>query len=98
MTDTPYEYSVSRLANFGRDVSRAHSTFIKAEDRLKNEINQAVEAGVKPIKIAHDVVGRCSTRDAAIDLMSAMMAMAKMGHIPESVVEPFEEGVRVRRI
>jgi len=71
---------------------------MKAEERLKTEINSAIEAGVKPIKIAHDVVGRCATREAAIDLMSAMIAMAKMGHIPESVVEPFEGGIRVRRV
>lgn len=93
-----YTYEASRLANFGRDTSKAHTSFVRSRERLATEINAAIDSGIKPIKIAHDAMGRCSSREQRIDLLSALVAMAKMGHIPESVVEPFDKGIHVKRI
>lgn len=92
------EYDTSRIANFGRDAAAAYRRFIKAEEKLVTEINAALDNGVKPIKIAHDVMGRCQSHEDRVNLMSALMALAKMEKIPESVVEPFEKGIRPRRV
>ena len=92
------KYDAARLANFGRDTSRAYSAFLRAEKKLCAEINEAIDNGIKPIKIAHDVMGRCSTHEARIDLLSSLIALAQMGKIPQTVVDPFEEGLRAKRI
>jgi hypothetical protein len=95
-------YDASRIANFGRDTARAYGAFLRAEKKLCDEINAAIEAGIKPIKITHDVLGRCSTREAQIDLMSALLALAEMEKIPKSVAEPFADRytpeTRMRRV
>lgn len=92
---TPYD--ASRLANFGRDTSRAYAAFLRAEEKLCLEINEAIGAGIKPIKIAHDIMGRCSNHQARVDLLSTLVALAQMKKIPQSVIDPFEEGLRVKR-
>lgn len=91
-------YDASRMANFGRDTSRAYAAFLRSEKKLCAEINAAIESGVKPIKVTHDVMGRCSTHEARVDLMSALIALAQMGKIPEEIAEPFEQGIRPRRV
>lgn len=98
MTDVPYEFDVVRLANFGRDTSRTYSAFLRSQDKLCDEINAALASGVKPIKITHDVLGRCATHEARVDLMSVLIGSAKMGKIPQEVADPFEKGVRARRV
>lgn len=91
-------YDATKLANHGRDTARAYKRFRLAEETLCEEINAAITMGIKPIKIAHDVLGRCASQEAKVDLMSSLIAMAKLGHIPKSVVEPFEKGIRPKRI
>lgn len=98
MTDEPYEYDVARLANFGRDASRSYTALLRVQDRLCQEINDAIASGIKPIKITHDVLGRCATREAQVDLMSLLIGSAKMGKIPMAIADPFEKGVRARRV
>lgn len=97
-TQSSAAYDASRLANFGRDTSRAYAAFLRAQAKLCEEINAAIESGVKPIKVAHDVMGRCATHEARVDLMSVLIALAQMGKIPEGVTEPFEQGIRPRRL
>lgn len=92
------DYDASRIANFGRDTARAYGSFLRSEKKLCDEINAAIEAGIKPIKITHDVLGRCSTRETQIDLMSALLALAQMGKIPQSVADPFTDGIRPKRV
>lgn len=94
----PGEYNAIRLANYGRDASRAYLSFLRAEERLEREINSAIDQGIKPIKIAHDVMGRCVDQEARIDLLSMLIAMANIGKIPQTVVDPFEKGIRAKRI
>lgn len=91
-------YDASRVANFGRDTSSAYSKFVRSEQKLIDEINDAIDNGVKPVKIAHDVMGRCRSQEDRLNLLSVLVASSKMGRIPESVLKPFEEGIRARRI
>jgi len=91
-------YDASRMANFGRDTAKSYSAFLRAEKKLSAEVNAAIEDGVKPLKVAHDLMGRCGSHEERINLLSALIALSKMGHIPESVVEPFDEGLKPRRV
>lgn len=91
-------YDASRLANFGRDNARAHAAFSRSAEKLQNEINAAIEEGVSPVKIAHDVFGRCNDRKDQHNLLSSLMAMVQMGKIPQEVLDPFDKGIRPRRI
>lgn len=93
-----YQYDVSRIANFGRDTARAYNSFQKSSLKLTEEINKAIDHGVPPVKITHDMLGRCSTREAGVDLMTSVIALAQMGKIPQSVADPFDKGVHVRRV
>jgi hypothetical protein len=98
MMVSDYTYEASRMANFGRDTAKAHSTFTRSTEKLAAEINAAIDNGIKPIKVAHDVMGRCSSREMQIELLSSLMALAQMNKIPQSVVDPFEGGIRVKRV
>lgn len=86
------------MANFGRDTSKSYMTFLQRQDRLAEEINQAITDGIKPIKIAYDVMGRCSSREAQVHLLTVLNAMAHLKKIPESLLKPFEEGIRPKRV
>lgn len=91
-------YEASRLANFGRDAAKSYIAFAKTEDRLVEEINKAVDNGIAPLKIAHDVMGRCLRQEARHNLLSILLVLAENDKIPKSVVEPFEAGIRTRRV
>lgn len=91
-------YDASRLANFGRDSARAYASFNRASTSLVNEISYAVDEGVSPVKIAHDLMGRCSTHEARVDLLTIISSLAQLGKIPQSVYEPFEKGIRPKRV
>lgn len=91
-------YDASRLANFGRDTSIAYSRFRRVEEKMREEIHAALADDVSPTKIAYDLMGRCSTHDAQVDLLSVLLALAQMEKIPMSVVEPYETGIRPKRI
>jgi len=92
------EYDASRLANLGRDSGRMFSALLRSEERLASEINNAIEEGIKPLKIAHDLFGRCPDRESQLNLLSVLMSLAQMDRIPESIIEPFEKGIRAKRI
>jgi len=92
------EYDASRIANFGRDSARAYAGLIRAQEKLVKEINQAIAEGVKPLKIAHDVMGRCADHEQRVNLLSVIIASVQKGDIPQSIVDPFEEGIRPRRV
>lgn len=92
------DYDASRMANFGRDTARAYTAFLRAQERLVLEVNEAIESGISPLKVAHDLLGRCSDREAMVNLMSVISALADMEKIPKSVFEPFKKGIRPRRV
>lgn len=91
-------YDTARLANYGRDTARAYTAFVKAQDKLAREINLAIEEGVKPLKVAHDMMGRCPGHEAKVHLLSVIAALVELKKIPESVFEPFEQGIKPRRV
>lgn len=93
-----YSYDASRMANFGRDTSKAYHRFKNFEIKLSKEINDALEAGISPIKIAHDLFGRCSDREEQHNLLAVLSASVQMDHIPESVLKPFEKGIFPKRV
>lgn len=97
-TENEYAYDASRVANFGRDMGKAYGRFIKADERLSQEINSAIDSGVSPLKVAHDLFGRCIDHEERINLMSVIIAMAQTKKIPESVAEPFKKGITPRRV
>lgn len=86
------------MANFGRDTARAYTSLLRAQERLVEEINTAINSGVKPIKVAHDLMGRCSTHEARMNLLSVLSALTTLEKIPQSVFEPFETGIRPKRV
>lgn len=92
------QYDSSRVANFGRDTARMYRTFLRSQERLVLEINEAIEIGISPIKVAHDLLGRCPDREAMLDLLSVLSALAEMGKIPKAVFEPFKKGIQPRRL
>lgn len=92
------EYDASRMANFGRDIARTYAAFLRTQDKLCTEINTAIDSGITPTKIAYDVMGRCGTQQEAINLLSVLTASVRVEKIPPSVIEPFEQGIRPRRI
>lgn len=91
-------YDASRMANFGRDTSRAYTTLLRSEERMVIEINEALEEGVSPLKVAHDLVGRCSDREAMVNLVVVISALSKMEKIPKSVYGAFSKITRPRRL
>lgn len=91
-------YDTSRMANFGRDTARAYASFIRAEERLVEEINSALEQGISPIKVAHDLVGRCPDHEARVNVVSVIYALVEMKKIPKAVYAPFEKGIRPIRV
>ena len=91
-------YDSSRMANFGRDTARTYTTFLKAQERLAEEINNAIDNGVSPVKVAHDLMGRCPNREAMVNLLSVLSALDAMGKIPKALYQPFEKGIRPRRV
>lgn len=92
------QYDSSRMANFGRDTARTYTTFLRTQERLVLEVNEAIENGISPLKVAHDLLGRCPDREAMANLLSVLSALAKMEKIPSAVIEPFKQGVRPRRM
>lgn len=91
-------YDSSRIANFGRDATRAYNAFGKARERLVKEINSALISGISPTKINHDLMGRCGNRKEMEDLMTVLYALVDVGDIPEIMIEPFKAGIRPRRV
>jgi hypothetical protein len=91
-------YDSARLANFGRDTARSYASFLRAQERMVEEINAAIEGGIGPRKVAHDLMGRCASREAQVNLLTVLGALVELERIPKAVFEPFEDGIRPRRI
>lgn len=91
-------YDPSSMANFGRDTARAYTRFLKAQERMTKEINEALEGGISALKVAHDLLGRCADREEMQNLLSILSALAHLEKIPKEVVAPFEKGIRPRRV
>lgn len=91
-------YEASRIANYGRDVSKAYASFLKTQERLLEHIQEALDNNISPTKIAHDMMGRCPSRQMQIDLLSVIHALVKLEKLPESVLEPFNDGIMPRRV
>ncbi len=91
-------YETTRMANFGRDTAKAYGRFLKTQDRLAEEINDAVTSGIKPLKVAHDLMGRCASQEERINLLTVLSALTHLEKIPAGVFEPFEKGIRPRRV
>lgn len=92
------DYDTSRMANFGRDAAKAYAGLLRTQERLVDEINAAIEAGVKPIKISYDLMGRCATQEATVNLLTVLTALTRMEKIPSSILEPFEKGIYPKRV
>jgi hypothetical protein len=91
-------YDSSRMANYGRDVTQCYRRFLKARDRMVTEISTGLDSGTSPLKIAHDLLGRCKDRQEMLNLLSVLDALAHLGDIPQTIMGPFREGIHPRRV
>lgn len=91
-------YDSTRMANYGRDMVREYGRLTNVRDRMVKEINLGLDSGVSPVKLGHDLMGRCVNRDEMVSLMAILQALVKIGTIPARILEPFEKGIRPRRI
>jgi hypothetical protein len=94
----PEGYDSSRMANYGRDLTQTYGRFLKARDRLVKEISAGLDSGTSSLKIAHDLLGRCKDREEMINLLSVLDVLAQQGDIPQTIMGPFREGIRPRRV
>lgn len=94
----PESYDSSRMANYGRDMAREHARMIKTRDRFVKEVKLGLDSGISPLKLGHDLIGRCNGRDEMLSLVSILQIMVDHGSIPPKILEPFKTGIRPRRI
>lgn len=94
----PESYDSIRMANYGRDMAREHARMVKTRDRFVKEVNLGLDSGVSPLKLGHDLMGRCNSRDEMLALVSILQILVDYGSIPPKILEPFDKGIRPRRV
>lgn len=91
-------YDTSKLANVGRNVAQDYARWRKSTERMMQEINAALAAGLSAREIEQALLGRCLGREQALDVLSTLSAKVKMGELDEEFETVANKGVMVRRV